>query len=149
MKTVIFDYSAEGKSAYQLPEDPFVEISLDDIEAEGLLRTEKPRLPEVSEMDVVRHYTKLSTMNYGVDTGFYPLGSCTMKYNPKINQDLAALEGFLGLHPHQDPEDIQGILTLLYELEKTLVTVFGFSAFTLQPAAGAQGEYTGLLVMKA
>ncbi len=149
MKTVIFDYSEQGKSAYRLPADPHTDILISDIEEAGLLRAEKPRLAEVSEVELIRHYTKLSTLNYGVDSGYYPLGSCTMKYNPKINQDVAALEGFSAVHPLQDEEDIQGILQLLYELEQYLCGVFGFAAFGLQPAAGAQGEYAGLLIMKA
>ncbi len=146
---VIFDYSVSGKSGYRLPQDPFPNMSFPELEAAGILRKELPRLPEVSEMDVVRHYTHLSTLNYGVDTGYYPLGSCTMKYNPKINEDVAAMPGFSGIHPLHVQEDSQGILSVLYELEKRLCQIFGFAAFTLQPAAGAQGEYTGLLIMKA
>jgi glycine dehydrogenase subunit 2 len=146
---LIFDYSAKNKSAYSLPPDFLPQITLDPIEKIDLLRSDRPNLPEVSEVDIVRHYTNISKLNYGVDDGIYPLGSCTMKYNPKINEDLAALEGFLNIHPHQDPEDCQGILQIMYELEQYLCSIFGFASFSLQPCAGAQGEYTGLLIMKA
>lgn len=149
MKDVIFDYSVPGKSAFRLPEDSLSEISLNELDQLGVLRTIAPRLPEVSEVDIVRHYTALSRLNYGVDTGYYPLGSCTMKYNPKINEDVAALDGFLSLHPLQQDSECQGVLEILYKLEQRLCDIFGFSRFTLQPSAGAQGEYTGLLIMKA
>ncbi|MCP4049484.1 MAG: glycine dehydrogenase subunit 2 [bacterium] len=147
-RKLIFDYSKRGKRAYSLPPDYLPQITLDDIEATGLLRTTRPGLPEVSEVELVRHYTRLSKMNYGVDDGFYPLGSCTMKYNPKVNEDIASMDGFLELHPYQDEEDIQGILQILYELERYLSNIFGFSEFSLQPCAGAQGEYVGLVIMK-
>jgi glycine dehydrogenase subunit 2 len=146
---LIFDYSKEKKSAYTFPKEEFENISLNDILNKNLLRTTKPRLPEVSEIELIRHYTALSKLNYGVDDGFYPLGSCTMKYNPKINEDIANMESFTDLHPLQDEEDIQGILFLLHELEQYLCSIFGFSAFTLQPAAGAHGEYTALLIIQA
>lgn len=146
---LIFDYSVRSKSAYRLPSDFLPQITMDDIATAGLLKTDKPNLPEVAEIDIVRHYTALSRMNYGIDNGFYPLGSCTMKYNPKINEDVAAIEGFSQLHPFLPDEDIQGILTLLYELERYLCEIFGFDAVSLQPCAGAQGEYVGLLIMKA
>ncbi|GIK14473.1 MAG: glycine dehydrogenase subunit II [Candidatus Brocadia sinica] len=106
-------------------------------------------MPEVSEIDVVRHFTRLSQMNFCVDTNFYPLGSCTMKYNPRINEDAARLEGFTKLHPYQPIEQCQGILKLLYELEQILVNISGMPAFTLQPAAGAHGELTGMLIIRA
>lgn len=148
-KTLIYDYSLQGKSACRLPNDFLPQINFNKLEENGLLRTEKPRLPEVSEIEIVRHYTKLSKLNYGIDDGFYPLGSCTMKYNPKINEDVASIDGFKNGHPHQDESDCQGTLALLYDLEKSLCKIFGFSAFSLQPSAGAQGEYVGLLIMKA
>jgi glycine dehydrogenase subunit 2 len=107
------------------------------------------KLPEVSEVDVVRHYTALSKKNYGVDNGFYPLGSCTMKYNPKVNEDVAKLQGFAGLHPYQPEESAQGALRLMYELERDLSEITGMHSFTLQPAAGAHGELTGIMLMKA
>jgi len=113
------------------------------------LRREKPcRLPEASEAQVARHYTKLSTLNFGVDSGMYPLGSCTMKYNYKILERLASLPEFLNLHPLQDEEDTQGILEIMYKLDQLLSELFGYSHFTLQPSAGAQGEHTGLLIIR-
>jgi len=143
---LIFDYSEPGKSSPKLPQP---ELAFDASSLGALLRKNPPKLPDVSEIEVMRHYTGLSKMNYGVETGFYPLGSCTMKYNPKLNDDMAALDGFSAVHPLADEADSQGILELLFELEKSLCNIFGFKAFTLQPAAGAQGEYTGLLMMQA
>jgi len=115
---------------------------------EGLVREDLP-LPEVSEPDLARHYTHLSQMNYGVDTGFYPLGSCTMKYNPKINEEMARLPGFANLHPYQGEETVQGALFLMYHLQEFLKEIGGFAAVSLQPAAGAHGELTGVLMMRA
>ncbi|NLN77290.1 MAG: aminomethyl-transferring glycine dehydrogenase subunit GcvPB, partial [Armatimonadetes bacterium] len=113
------------------------------------LRKEPPRLPQVSENEVVRHYTRLSQMNYGVDSGFYPLGSCTMKYNPKINEDLARLPGFSQVHPLQDASSVQGCLQLMHELDEMLSAITGMARFSLQPAAGAQGELAGLMMIRA
>jgi glycine dehydrogenase subunit 2 len=113
------------------------------------LRSEGPRLPEVSEPELVRHYVNLSQLNYAVDTGFYPLGSCTMKYNPKIDEWAARLEGFAGLHPLAPDELAQGTLQLLWELEQALAEISGMKAVTLQPAAGAHGELTGILMVRA
>ena len=104
-------------------------------------------LPEVSEVELVRHYVELSTHNFGVDSGFYPLGSCTMKYNPKINEYTASLPGFT-THPFQSPCQSQGSLELMYDLEQKLCTITGMNAFTLQPSAGAHGEFTGISIMK-
>jgi glycine dehydrogenase subunit 2 len=112
-------------------------------------RATPPRLPEVSEVDLVRHYTALSQMNYGVDTGVYPLGSCTMKYNPKVAEDVAALPGFRRLHPLQPAETVQGMLEVLWRLEEALCEITGMARATLQPPAGACGEMTGLLIMRA
>ncbi|MBI4803254.1 MAG: aminomethyl-transferring glycine dehydrogenase subunit GcvPB [Elusimicrobia bacterium] len=114
-----------------------------------LARKNAPKLPELSEFDVVRHYTKLSKLNFSVDTHFYPLGSCTMKYNPKINEETAALEGFTNLHPLAHDNVSQGTLEMLYDLERRLCALCGMDAFTLQPAAGAHSEFTGLLTAKA
>ncbi|OGC37562.1 glycine dehydrogenase (aminomethyl-transferring) [candidate division WOR-1 bacterium RIFOXYD2_FULL_36_8] len=114
----------------------------------NLLRETLP-LNCLSELEVVRHFTKLSQKNFSVDTHFYPLGSCTMKHNPKVNEEIAAMPGFTNLHPMQDESEIQGTLELLYNLEQYLCAIFGFKAFTLQPAAGAHGELTALLMMKA
>lgn len=106
-------------------------------------------LPEIAEVDLIRHFTNLSRKNFGVDLGFYPLGSCTMKYNPKLNEDVAALPGFNLIHPLQPVETIQGMLELLYNFEQYMCALFGYQAFTLQPAAGAHGELTALLMIKA
>src|SRR5207253_4270824 len=106
-------------------------------------------LPELSEPQVVRHFTHLAQLNYAVDTGMYPLGSCTMKYNPKVNDRIASLAGFADIHPRQDDDTIQGALRLLFELEQLLVKLTGMDAATLQPAAGAHAEFTALLVFKA
>ncbi len=113
-----------------------------------LAREGRPGLPEVAERDIVRHFTRLSQMNYGVDTGFYPLGSCTMKYNPKVAEATAALPGFARLHPHQPEDTVQGALELLWTLERSLCEVTGMHRATLQPPAGAAGELTGLLIMR-
>ncbi len=115
---------------------------------EALLREDLP-MPELSELDVVRHYTRLSQLNHSIDTGFYPLGSCTMKYNPKINEETARLPGFAALHPLQPVETAQGALVLMYNLQEWLKEIGGFAAVTLQPAAGAHGELTGVLIMRA
>ena len=106
-------------------------------------------LPDLSEVDVVRHYTRLSQWNFGVDTGMYPLGSCTMKYNPKINETLVRNDGFLNLHPYQDDDTVQGALEILYQLQRDLAEISGFAQVTLQPVAGAQGEFTGLKIISA
>jgi glycine dehydrogenase subunit 2 len=115
---------------------------------EGLVRENLP-MPELSEVDVVRHFTRLSKLNYCIDQGMYPLGSCTMKYNPKINEETARLSGFAGLHPLQPVETVQGALLLMYELQEWLKEIGGFAGVTLQPAAGAQGELTGVLIIRA
>jgi glycine dehydrogenase subunit 2 len=117
--------------------------------AEGMRRAHPPDLPEVAEVDLVRHYTRLSQMNYGVDTGMYPLGSCTMKYNPKVAEEVAALPGFRRLHPLQPDTTVQGALEMLWRLERALCEVTGMARATLQPPAGACGEMTGLLIMRA
>ena len=112
------------------------------------LRTEDCGLPQLSELEVMRHYKELSDLNFCIEKGFYPLGSCTMKYNPKVNEVLASLEGFANLHPSQDDEDCQGALELMFKLQEALKTVTGMDAITLQPAAGAHGELTGMMVIK-
>jgi glycine dehydrogenase subunit 2 len=142
---LIFEKGSSGRSAFSLPELDTPETTL----PEGLLRQEPLRLPEVSEPEVVRHYTNLSRLNYGLDQGFYPLGSCTMKYNPKINELLAAMPAFTGVHPYQQEKYAQGCLRLLYELQDMLAGITGMKAMTLQPAAGAHGELTGMLMVKA
>ncbi|MBD1400792.1 aminomethyl-transferring glycine dehydrogenase subunit GcvPB [Pelovirga terrestris] len=142
---LLFEQSQPGRIGYSLP-DADVPPALPDIE---LLRDEITDFPELSEVDVIRHYTRLSTWNYGVDSGFYPLGSCTMKYNPKVNEVAARLPGFAEIHP-QTPEALnQGALELMYRLERALAEVSGFPAICLQPAAGAQGELAGMLMIRA
>ena len=144
----IFDNSIEGRKGYRLPDEEKTGFSLETSVPTHLIRIEKAELPECSELDVVRHYTNLSRKNYSVDRGFYPLGSCTMKYNPKLNEAIAALDGFAWLHPYQDSENIQGALEVAYRLQNMLSKIVGMDAFTLQPAAGAHGELTGMLIVK-
>jgi glycine dehydrogenase subunit 2 len=146
---LIFELSKPGRRAYRLPDLDVPAEQLSSLVDPRLLRQEEPRLPEVSEVDVIRHYTSLSRRNYGVDLGFYPLGSCTMKYNPKINEQVAAFEGFQHLHPLQPESGAQGILALMYELLRDLSEVTGMSWGTLQPFAGAHGEFTGMKLFKA
>ncbi|MEK6264061.1 MAG: aminomethyl-transferring glycine dehydrogenase subunit GcvPB [Clostridium sp.] len=148
-KKLIFEISKEGRTAYSIPKCDVPEVSIKDLIPEGLLRCSEPELPEVSELDVVRHFTLLSNKNFGVDTGFYPLGSCTMKYNPRINEDMASLSKFTKLHPYQSQKTVQGALRVIHELGEQLAEIAGFEAVSLQPAAGAHGELTGLMVIKA
>jgi glycine dehydrogenase subunit 2 len=145
---LIFDLSRPGTSGL-LPETHKAQRPLSDLIPQHLLRKCPPQLPEVSEVDVVRHYTRLSQLNYGVDAGFYPLGSCTMKYNPKINEELARLPGFERMHPLQTAESAQGSLTVMGELDVMLCSITGMDRFSLQPAAGAQGELVGLMMIRA
>ncbi len=144
VEPTVFDLSSPGRTGVTFPEPdvPLAELPKD------LLREELP-LPELAEVDVVRHYMHLSNFNYSVDGGFYPLGSCTMKYNPKINEDTCRLPGFLYTHPLQPIETVQGNLALMYMLQEWLKEISGFAAATLQPAAGAHGEFTGVLIMRA
>ena len=140
----IYELSSPGRTGVTFP-DPDVPLAK---LPKNLLRKDLP-LPELAEVDVVRHYVNLSKYNYSVDGGFYPLGSCTMKYNPKINEDTARLPGFAFTHPLQPVETVQGNLILMYTLQEWLKEISGFSALTLQPAAGAHGELTGVLIMRA
>lgn len=142
----IFELSRPGRRAYSLP--PMDVPKSDMSELQDLVRREAPRLPEVSELDVVRHFTALSQKNHGVDTGFYPLGSCTMKYNPKRNERAARLDGFARIHPLQPAKSVQGALALLHELQCDLAAITGMDTVSLQPAAGAQGEWTGLMMIR-
>lgn len=146
---LIFEISKEGRKAYSLPKCDVEEVNLESLIPSEFLNDKELDLPEVSEVDVIRHYTQLSNKNYGVDTGFYPLGSCTMKYNPKINEDMASLSGFTNIHPYQPEGTVQGALELMYNLDKMLAEVAGMERMTLQPAAGAHGELVGLMVIKA
>ncbi len=146
---MIFDLSVEGCRAYSLPALDVPEKNLADFIPADHLRSESLDFPELFELDIIRHYTNLSNKNFGVDTGFYPLGSCTMKYNPKINEQMARLEGFANLHPLQDESTVQGALRLMYELDKSLCEITGMDKMTLNPAAGAHGEFTGINMIKA
>ncbi len=145
---LIFERSSAGRVGYQLPP---LEVPASDPAATvppGLLRGEIDGLPEVSEVDVVRHFTRLSKWNYSVDEGLYPLGSCTMKYNPRINEEVVRLAGLAQLHPLQPEEQVQGALALMWQLEQALLAVTGMARVTLQPAAGAHGELTGMLMIR-
>ena len=144
---LIYEKSQLGRRASALPR--YENLPAPAELPEELRRAEPPRLPEVPEFELVRHFTELSTRNFGVDTGFYPLGSCTMKYNPRINERLAALPGFARLHPLQDEDGAQGALELMWRLQEILAEVTGLDAVSLQPAAGSQGELTGLLLVRA
>lgn len=141
---LIYELSVPGREGSKAPK---LDVPPSELPAE-LLRTELP-LPEVSEIDVTRHFVRLSHLNYAIDKGMYPLGSCTMKYNPKVNEVAARMPGFTGLHPLQDPGTAQGALFLMYHLQEYLKAISGFAGVTLQPAAGAQGELTGVLIMRA
>lgn len=146
---LIFEVSKPGRRAFHLPEIDVDDLKLEDMIPKEYIRKEDAELPEVSEMDIVRHYTGISQKNYSIDKGFYPLGSCTMKYNPKANEDAAGNPGFKNLHPYQPEDTIQGALELMYELSNMLAEISGMDRVTLQPAAGAQGELTGLMLIKA
>jgi glycine dehydrogenase subunit 2 len=146
---LVFELSRAGRRAWSLPEVKVDAPPLDDLLPEKFRRTKAPALPEISERDLVRHYTRLSQRNWAIDVGAYPLGSCTMKYNPKVAEEVAALPGFAGLHPLADDDLVQGALELLGTLQEALCEATGMDAITMQPAAGAQGELTGLLIMRA
>jgi len=144
---LIFEISKPGRNAADVTASDVPTVNIEDAIGKKYLRKELD-LPEVAEVDLVRHYTNLSRRNFGVDLGFYPLGSCTMKYNPKVNENIAVLPGFTGLHPYADDESAQGNLQLMYEMQKYLSNIFGMAEFTLQPAAGAHGELTGIMMIK-
>ena len=142
---LIFELSKQGRTGYSLPQTCSKCKGTEAIPA-GLLRSKAPELPEVSEVDVVRHYTNLSQMNFGVDTGFYPLGSCTMKYNPKINEEIAAMPAFAGLHPLQ--KNLKGVDEIYKGMDQALAAITGMKHFTFKPCAGAHGELTGLMIIR-
>ncbi len=148
-QSLIFEISRKGRKAYSLPECDVPAVSAQELTGSEFLRKEAPELPEVSELDTVRHFTQLSQRNYGVDSGFYPLGSCTMKYNPKVNETVARFEGFAKIHPYQPEGTVQGAMEVMFELGDMLSEITGMDQFTLQPAAGAHGELTGLMIIKA
>ncbi len=144
----IFEKSRKSRIGYSIPKEKLPEIEVEEILPEELIRSVEPSLPESSETEVVRHYSNLSKKNFSVDTGFYPLGSCTMKYNPRINENIASLNGFTEIHPYQPEKTFKGALELMYNLKKLLCEITGMKAFSLQPAAGAHGELTGMLIIK-
>lgn len=148
-QSLIFELSRPGRIAYSLPECDVPRRPVAELLPDYALRSEPAALPEVCEVDVIRHYTALSRRNFGVDNGFYPLGSCTMKYNPKVNEDVARYAGFAKIHPYQPEDSIQGAMELLHTLQSDLAALTGMDAVTLQPAAGAHGEWTGLMMIRS
>jgi glycine dehydrogenase subunit 2 len=149
-EALIFERSQTGRKGYRLPPLDVDETPLDEIVPASLRRDDDLQgLPEVSEVDVVRHFTRISTWNYSIDLGMYPLGSCTMKYNSRLNERVARINGFANLHPLAPVEDAQGALQLIYELQQSLSEITGLSGVSLQPAAGAHGEMTGVMIIRA
>lgn len=146
---LIFEEGGEGRIGYSIPDCDVPKKDISHILPKNMIREEISGFPSLSEVDVVRHFTRLSQWNYAVDSGFYPLGSCTMKYNPKINEDTARLSGFSNIHPYQPEELSQGALQMMYELSEYLSEIGGMDMVSLQPAAGAHGELTGMMVIKA
>lgn len=149
MAELIYEKSTKGRRAEILPKPGVKERKLDTMIKADFVRKDLAALPEVSELEAIRHFVRLSQLNHSIDTGFYPLGSCTMKYNPKINDVMAALEGFRELHPYQPEDQIQGALEVIYTLQDRISEIVGLPHVTLQPAAGAQGELLGLMLIKA
>ena len=145
---LIFEISKEGRKGHVLPKLDVEYKDIDSLVPQNYQRESSAELPQVPENEIMRHYVNLSTLNHNVDKSFYPLGSCTMKYNPKINEQLSALPGFTQLHPNQPQETAQGALELMYELQESLLEITGFDGISLQPSAGAQGELVGLLLIK-
>ena len=141
---LLFERSRPGRCESLLPECDVEKVQF----SSSALRSSAPRLPEMAEVDLGRHYTELASQTHGVNKGFYPLGSCTMKYNPRLNEEMAALPGFADIHPLQPEESVQGCLEALYEVEGLLCEITGMDGMTMQPAAGAHGEYTGLLLIR-
>ncbi|VBB08347.1 glycine cleavage system p-protein [Lucifera butyrica] len=146
---VIFELGQPGRTALDLPECDVPAVPVEDLIPAPMLRREAPDLPTVSQPELMRHYTALSRRNFGVDSGLYPLGSCTMKYNPKVNEDIARYAGLAQIHPLQEPGSVQGALEILFNMEKYLAEIAGMDAVTMQPAAGAHGELTGLKLIMA
>lgn len=146
---LIFEYTKPGRVGYSLPELDVPETSVNAFLPAEYIRETPPEWPEVSELQLIRHYTALSKRNHGVDSGFYPLGSCTMKYNPKVNEVVARMAGLSHIHPYQPEETVQGAMEMLYRLQTNLAEITGMDEVTLQPAAGAHGEWTGLMIIRA
>jgi glycine dehydrogenase subunit 2 len=149
MEPLIFEKTQSGRRGYTLPALDVPSIDPAQVLPKEALRQTPPALPEMSELDVVRHYTRLSQLNFSIDTHFYPLGSCTMKYNPKVCEQVASYTGFKALHPLQPDSTVQGFLQVYYELERALSEICGMAEFSLQPSAGAHGELAGLLIARA
>ena len=145
---LIRDKGREGRRGYTLPKLDVEETNLDEVLPKKARRKEKPRLPEMDEPTVIRHYTNLSRQNWGIDTNFYPLGSCTMKHNPRANEAAAAVPGFAGLHPLQTEDQAQGALRVMHEVQGFLAEISGLPAVSLQPMAGAQGELASILMIR-
>ncbi|NWF83634.1 MAG: aminomethyl-transferring glycine dehydrogenase subunit GcvPB [Bryobacteraceae bacterium] len=145
---LLFELSSPGKRAWQLPELDVPAVDAAEALGAGAVRDDIEGFPEVSEVEVIRHFTRLSTWNYGIDLGLFPLGSCTMKYNPRINEAVARIEGLAWAHPYQPESLSQGAMEIIAALEKRLGEIFGMDAVTLQPAAGAHGEYTGIMLIR-
>ena len=143
MEPTIYEISKPGRQGVRMPEPDVPITAIPDH-----LKRDELDLPEVSELDVVRHFTRMSQLNHAIDVGFYPLGSCTMKYNPKINEAMARLPGFANVHPLQSTNSTQGALALMYRLQEWLCEISGFAAVSMQPAAGAQGEFAGILMIR-
>jgi glycine dehydrogenase subunit 2 len=146
---LLFEISSPGKAGYQLPALDVPAVEPAEVLGPDNVRPGIPDFPEVSEVDVIRHFTRLSTWNYAIDLGLYPLGSCTMKYNPRVNEAVARIEGLASAHPYQPDSLSQGAMKIMAELERVLAEITGMDAVTLQPAAGAHGELTGLLLVRA
>jgi len=137
---LLLDLSVPGRQGYALPKLDVEETPIEELIPETYLRKSELGLPELTEPEVVRYFTQLSRKNHGVDVGFYPLGSCTMKYNPRVNENIAAMPGFSRIHPRQPENTVQGALQLMYELDRYLAEIAGLAKTSLQPAAGAHGE---------
>src|SRR5699024_3875702 len=145
---LIFERSKTGRTAYALSETDIPTFDIGERIGKEFVREEPADLPEVSELELIRHYTALSNRNLGIDSGFYPLGSWTMKYNPKINEDIAMLDGYTNIYPLQNPDTVQGALQVIYDLKESLKEITGMAEVSLQTATGAQGECTALLMIR-
>src|SRR6476659_1424736 len=149
-EALIFERSQPGRVGYRLPPLDVDEQPITDIVPQQFLRDDGLEgVPEVSEVDVIRHFVRMSTWNYSIDLGMYPLGSCTMKYNSRLNEKVARIPGFANLHPLTPAEDAQGALEVIYELQQHLAEITGLPGISLQPAAGAHGEMTGIMIIRA
>ena len=149
-EALIFERSQPGRIGYRLPPLDVEETPINEILPQEFQRDDDLLdMPEVSEVDVIRHFVRMSTWNYSIDLGMYPLGSCTMKYNSRLNERVARIPGFANLHPLTNEEDAQGALQVVYELQQHLIEITGLPGISLQPAAGAHGEMTGIMIIRA